>query len=292
MASNREDQSPLEACSYRGQRVALLTQHGKERLLAPKLEPVLGCTLHHVTGFDTDLLGTFTRDIPRDGSQLEAARRKARIGMELSGLRLGLASEGSFGPDPFMGLLPWNLELLIFIDDERDLEIVGMAQGNANSGHLLTADWEAAEAFANKLDFPRHHLVVRPASQNDPHIRKGIKTWNELRAAFVSAQSQAANGQVFLETDSRAHANPTRQQHIRLAGEDLIRKVSSLCPQCGTPGFWRVERLAGLRCADCGAPTRETKAEVLGCIKCEHRLTQELANEGFADPGRCDYCNP
>ena len=80
--------------SYRGRRVALLTRHGKERALAPVLEPALGCRVERVGGYDTDQLGTFTREIPRAGTQLEAARRKARIGMELAGLPLGLASEG------------------------------------------------------------------------------------------------------------------------------------------------------------------------------------------------------
>lgn len=36
--------------------------------------------------------------------------------MQLSGLALGLASEGSFGADPFAGIFPWNVEFLIFID--------------------------------------------------------------------------------------------------------------------------------------------------------------------------------
>ncbi|MEC5218726.1 hypothetical protein RCH09_003700 [Actimicrobium sp. GrIS 1.19] len=60
---------------YDGSRVALLTQHGKERVIAPVLEPGLGCSIELVTGFDTDQFGTFTRETPRHGSQLEAARR-------------------------------------------------------------------------------------------------------------------------------------------------------------------------------------------------------------------------
>ena len=47
---------------YADRRIALLTQHGKERVIAPALEPGLGCTIEHVSGFDTDLLGTFTRE--------------------------------------------------------------------------------------------------------------------------------------------------------------------------------------------------------------------------------------
>jgi hypothetical protein len=70
---------------HRGQTVALLTQHGKERVIAPALASALGVEVRHVQGFDTDQLGTFSRDVPRAGSQREAARRKAEIGMRLSG---------------------------------------------------------------------------------------------------------------------------------------------------------------------------------------------------------------
>lgn len=107
--------------------VALLTQHGKERVIAPLLDAALGMRVERVDGYDTDRLGTFTREIARAGTQLEAARRKAHIGMELAGLPLGLASEGSFGPDPVAGLLPWNVEILVFVDRERGLEITGVA---------------------------------------------------------------------------------------------------------------------------------------------------------------------
>lgn len=80
------DRSPPAAGAYSGRRITLLTQHGKERVIAPVLDAVPGCGVERMSGFDTDTLGTFTRDIPRAGTQIEVARRKARIGMELSGL--------------------------------------------------------------------------------------------------------------------------------------------------------------------------------------------------------------
>lgn len=277
---------------YAGQHIALLTQHGKEHVIAPLLDAALGCRVQLVTGFDTDRLGTFSRDIPRAGTQLEAARKKARIGMELSGLSFGLASEGSFGPDPMMGMFPWNVEFLIWIDDVNGLEVAGMAQGPAKFAHLLARDWAEAEAFARQWGFPEHHLVVRPEREDHLSIRKGLASWPELQAAFAWALAQSENGSVFIEIDGRAHANPTRMKMIRLAAEDLVAKLGSLCPTCGTPGFWLVERIAGLPCGDCGAPTRETRAEVHGCLKCAHRETRERAEPQYADPGRCDYCNP
>ena len=277
---------------YSDLRVALLTQHGKEQVIASVLGPALGCRVERVSGYDTDLLGTFTRDIPRAGTQIEAARKKARLGMEFAGLPLGLASEGSFGADPMIGVFPWNVEFLVWIDDVRGLEVVGMAQGKANFAHLLANDWTAAEAFARQWGFPGHHLVLRPEREDDSRIRKGIASWAELETSFSWALEQSPSGLVFLETDVRAHANPTRQENIRLAAEDLASKLRCLCPQCAAPGFAIVERVPGLPCEDCGAPTREPQADVLGCVKCPHRVTRARMGRHTADPGSCDYCNP
>lgn len=60
----------------------------KERVFTPVLEAAPGCLVVRVTGYDTERLGTFTRDIPRAGTQLEA-RKKARFGMkEMDGLTM------------------------------------------------------------------------------------------------------------------------------------------------------------------------------------------------------------
>lgn len=275
-----------------GARIALLTRHGKERVLAPVLEPVLGGRLHRVDDFDTDTLGSFTREIPRAGTQLEAARQKARIGMTRAGLPRGLGSEGAFGADPFAGLVPWNVEMLVLIDDALGVELVGMAQGPAVHAHRRVADWQAAEAFAREARFPEHHLVVRVDDADGRCLEKGIDAWAALEAAFHQARAESAGGQVFLESDLRAHANPTRMAMIRQAGEDLATRYRSPCPRCAAPGFAVVERLPGLPCGDCGAPTREMRAEVLKCPKCAYAETRARSDLTHADPARCDLCNP
>lgn len=278
---------------YSGKAVALLTQHGKERMIAPILDAALGCRVMRVDGYDTDQLGTFTREIPRAGTQLDAARSKARMGMALAGLPLGLASEGAFGTDPMIGMFPWNVEVLIWIDDVQELEVVGVAQGKANFAHLLTRDWTEAAAFARQWEFPGHELVARPHQADDLScMRKGIASWRDLEAGFAWALQASATGTALLETDVRAHANPTRQANIRRAAENLANKLRSLCPDCGAPGFWCIEQVPGRPCKACGAPTSEPLADVLACVKCTHRATREHGDGTSADPACCDYCNP
>ncbi|WP_432743914.1 DUF6671 family protein [Methylobacter sp. G7] len=279
------------ANSYRNQRVALLTQHGKEAVIAPVLAELLGCRVEKVDGFDTDLLGTFTRDIAREGSQLDAARKKARIGMELSGLCIGIASEGAFGPDPLAFMLPGNMELLIWIDDRLGIEVVATSSGKTNLSHCLAESWEEAEDFARSAGFPEHYLVVRPVDENHPELRKGLADWADLKDAVIWALDLAPNRHAFIETDMRAFANPTRLENIRLAAEDLAGRLASLCPACGAPGFSLAGLVRGLPCEDCGTPTREAKADVHRCVRCEHQVLVERERE-YASARYCDYCNP
>ena len=62
---------------------SLLTKHGKEKVIGEVLNAEVDCFVEHTDTYDTDLLGTFTQETARYGSQLDAARKKATIGMEL-----------------------------------------------------------------------------------------------------------------------------------------------------------------------------------------------------------------
>lgn len=266
--------------------------HGKEKIIAPILEPHLGCVVEHLTGFDTDQLGTFTREISRPGTQLEAARRKARKGMELSGLKIGMASEGSFGPDPFTGMLPWNVEMLVWIDDTMGLEVVGLAHGAAHDGHLQTGNWAEVEAFAVRVDFPQHQLVMRSQGQEDLRINKDIADWDSLRSCFDYCIHQSNNRQVFVEADRRAFANPSRMQNIERATRDLLLRLKSLCPICEAPGYWVAERQSGLPCSACGHPTTNYRSEVWACLHCKHKTVKPRLDCSTAAPKHCSRCNP
>lgn len=260
--------------------------------MVPALELPLGCQVQRVSGYDTDQLGTFTRDTPRSGSQLDAARRKARMGMQLSGLPVGLASEGSFGPDPWSGIFPWNVEMVILVDDRLGLEVLGVAQGAARSGQLQTAEWAALQQFADQQGFPAHQLVLRPHGSDDLRLDKGLADWEALRGSFERCRGQAANGQVFAETDLRASANPTRMALIAEAARDLCARLQSSCPACGLPGYGLVERQPGLPCRDCGSPTQIYRAELMRCAACQHEEVVPRADRQCAEPSQCPDCNP
>ena len=179
--------------------------------------------------------------------------------MELAGLSLGLASEGAFGSGPF-GLYALNLELVTLIDAVRGIEIVGRSEVPGLHGHESVRTREELEDAARRYGFPEHGLVVRPNDEDDPRIRKGLCAWDSLLEAFAQAQSESSNGAVFVENDLRAHMNPTRMSNIALATDDLIKRMSSRCATCRSPGFGLAARLPGLPCNDCRMPSQQARA--------------------------------
>lgn len=274
-----------------GKVVAFLTQHGKETLVAPLLEPLLGCRIQRARGYDTDQLGTFSGDTPRLESQIETARKKARIGMDMLGVRIGMGSEGAFVADPFGGLLPWNIEVVVWCDDAQGLEVTGVAQGPARSLYRGVRKFSELELLAQEAGFPEHHLLLRPDSETDPRMVKGLADWQSLRKAFIECHSASTHGLVFAENDHRAFCSPSRQAMIVRATQDLMKKFSALCPACALPGFAITAQKAGLTCRACGGTTRLPMSYILQCHACQH--TQEKQSDmRWADPRDCDVCNP
>jgi hypothetical protein len=277
---------------YAGKKVSLLTKHGKQDIIAPILARAMGCETELITAVDTDDLGTFDRLIDRQGTQLQTARRKAHIGIDNSANCLGIASEGSFVADPYSGFMPWNIEMVVFIDDLNAIEVVGMAQGSAMSASAFVRDVHELMQFATDAGFPSHHLMLRPESQNDPRVRKGISDLETLKEEFINALAESHNGKVFVENDLRAHCNPTRQKMIAQATEDLVQKMRSPCPVCTKPGYWKTKAQPGRPCGACGAPTQLPVCEIWSCHHCGHESHQPLPNLEPADMAQCDVCNP
>lgn len=285
-------------------RVAVLaTKHRKETAIAPLLEPTLGVRLQVPPDFDSDAFGTFTRDVARRGTQLDAARAKADAALDATGESLALASEGAFSPHPALPFVTQNVEILVLRDRRHRLELIGRAATTeTNFAQTQVRDLDAAWAFAKQIGFPEHGLVVAdcdpsdlPSSTEDAaiaaHLIKGIVSGDRLEAAVREAIARC--GQAHLETDMRAMVNPTRMQAIAAATRHLIEQVNRRCPKCNTPGFNVVERRPGLPCAACHLPTFLAKAAIARCSACGHeRETPFPDGRRTADPGSCQFCNP
>ncbi len=271
--------------------------HGKETAIAPLFDHQLGMkVILPNAGFDSDRFGTFTRDIPRHGTQLEAARAKAIAAMEISGIEVAIASEGSFMPHPVFPFVAQNRELVILVDQVHQLEVVGEAVSiKTNFAHQAVSNMAEAMQFAQKIGFPDHGLILKLEADpvDSSSTLKGVIDPAELEMGVQMLLQRSAAGTVLLETDMRAMHNPSRMQVIEAATQNLIQKLQKNCPACGFPGFIQVECLSGLPCGFCHRPTDLIRAMIWGCQHCQFQQEQLYPHgQQFADPGQCGYCNP
>lgn len=281
---------------YKNTVAVLATMHGKERAISPVLAQGLGLRVALAMGLNTDRFGTFSRDVERAGSALDAARTKIAAGFDYAPYaRVGIASEGSFGPHPYVPYLAVGRELILLIDRERGLELTGhFVSPETNYGHAVVSDMKAALSFAELSKFPDHGLIVMGWADEKPApdlaLFKDVGDLKGLEKAVSQVVAQC--GAAFVEADMRAHRNPTRMCAIEHAARDLVRRFRSQCPACAHPGFDVTERIAGLPCEWCAEPTRVSRAERFTCQACHYRQERAVSNATTADAGYCDLCNP
>ncbi|MDV2991167.1 MAG: hypothetical protein N4J56_000821 [Chroococcidiopsis sp. SAG 2025] len=281
---------------FTGRVAVIATMHEKEKAIAPIVESELGVQCIVPNDFNTDIFGTFTRDIARPADQIATAKLKAKKALEITGETIAIASEGSFAPHPDLPFISANREIIVFIDTLNQLEIVGQeisTETNFNGQSVRTV--EEAESFARKIGFPSHGLVVMLSSDSleRTEIFKGINTEEKLTEIVTFALSKSSSGKVHIETDMRALYNPTRMQNIAKATKNLIQKIHQICPNCACPGFDEIEQRRGLPCGLCNLPTSAIRSVVYQCQKCSFQQ-EKLFPQGIkaADPAQCMYCNP
>jgi aspartokinase len=276
--------------------LVIATMHHKEQVIAPLVESQLGVTTLIPSQFNTDQFGTFTRDIKRKGTQIEAARHKILKALELTGKTLGIASEGSFSPHPVFPLIASNREIVLLVDLEYNLDVIGQEiSTDTNYNHCNVKTVEEALEFAEKTGFPEHGLVVMVNSDcvDSSLIYKGITQKQALIEAVETTLKQSKNGQIHIETDMRAMFNPSRMKVIGKATQNLINLLHQECPQCQFPGFDVFKRESGLPCGLCGFPTDLILSEIYHCRNCNYQEEKRFPQGNQqADPTYCQYCNP
>lgn len=278
---------------FKNRRLVIASKHGKERVIAPLLETGLELLPFPSHQLDTDVFGTFTGEIERTLSPLDAAKRKCQEALKLEHCELAIASEGSFGQHPFYGFIPADEELLYFIDARYNIEIVQRelsTKTNFNAAQVSTAG--ELLSFATLAGFPEHGLIIRATDQaGKQEIVKGITDEQLLLDLFTRFHLHAAH--IRVETDMRAHFNPTRMQVIKECAEKLVKRMQSLCPACNWPGFGVTDVIPGLPCERCLFPTRSTLTHVYRCARCKYRHDLLHPHGKHAEEATfCDHCNP
>lgn len=280
------EESPM---SLDGRLAAIATKHGKEALFGPPLHEHVGLTV--VTAqVDTDLLGTFTGEVARVGTARDTARRKAELAIQHTDATIGIGSEGSFGPHPAIPFIPVDVELAVVIDIQLGLEVTeSYAATDTNYSEITLDTPTVPQEFLDRVGFPEHALIVLPVTGFEP-LHKGLRDVESLSRAIDGCFE--STGTARIQTDMRAHLNPSRSRAIGAVAEQLARRLAHRCPRCDAPGWGIVERTAGLPCGECGTPTDLIASNVFACARrsCSHQ--QHIPTGGKAGPAQCPTCNP
>jgi hypothetical protein len=272
----------------------LVTRHDKGQAVAPPFLQTLNAVVTELR-LDTDTLGTFSGEVEREGSALDCARRKSLWGIRESGAEFCLASEGSFGPHPYMPFLPCDREILYCVDRRHDFELHESRMTHETNYRMKSVSCLAElQEFARQARFPSHALIVRPNEWRDKSVLfKGITSMDSLQDAFNESRRVSADGLAWVETDMRAHLNPGRMAVIAELATRMAQRLALACPACSTPGFGRLRVEKGLRCAACGTATELVQLEIFGCAKCAHQEARPRSDgQTAAEPANCPYCNP
>lgn len=281
---------------YGNARIILPTKHCKATAIAPPfLERLTASVIEY--DLDTDTLGTFSGEVERQGNAIQCARRKCEWAFELLGTEAEycLASEGSFGPHPVLPFTPCDHELLYFIDRKQGFHFhLSCFSVKTNYCTDVVDSLAALEKLAKSALFPAHALILRPNRNEKKALAfKGISSWDSLEVAYSESQKHSGDGKVWVETDMRAHLNPSRMKVISELATSFADRLATHCPICHTPGWGKIGVEKGLRCEYCERPTDLIAYEILGCVACDHRENQPRTDGLEAAPQmRCSRCNP
>jgi hypothetical protein len=272
--------------------IVLASKHEKLQLIEPAFRQVLQSKMREVA-VDTDQLGTFSGEIERKDPPRETAIKKARLGIEATGIPLGLASEGSIGSDPIIPWIQSDHELIVLVDAERNrIYSESFLSREITIASIEITAGDSLEDFLKRADFPRHALIVQPISPTSPVFFKGIRELADLNTAIVQSIEKSKLSKVRIQSDLRAMHSPSRRENIRKAAELLATRIAAQCPRCNEPGWGKIGFNYGVPCSDCGEVNPDlARAELLGCDICKHQIRGTLLNLEI-DPSRCHYCNP
>lgn len=282
---------PEAADLFRGRRLLIATQHGKEKVIAPLMTKYFHTCCVVSPECHTDRYGTFSGETERKDDPLTTLRRKCNETMDELGYDLGIASEGSFGPHPLIPFAAADEEWILLSDKKSGLEFsCRVISPRTNFAAATVHHADELMDFAAKAGFPRHGLILR-SPENIAQLYKGIRKRKELLQAYQQLCNR--EGTVMVETDMRAMMNPTRMQQIRRAAQKLAQILRRRCRSCGCPGLSVREVREGLPCSLCGCPTRSTLSHILICPSCAHTTERRYPHKKrMEDPMYCDHCNP
>lgn len=268
------------------------TKHEKDTLLATVFSKTLHWEFLPTPTIDTDQLGTFSGEIPRNLLPLEAAKAKIALLPANTNATIFIANEGTFTAHPQIPFITADIELIYVYDS---LNNWGFHTYHIDAEHSAFEKQftQIAEALqiAEENGFPQQ-AVILSIKQNGlvQKVWKGLQTNADLLEALHTVEQYDETCEKIISADLRAMYNPTRQTVIRRTAEKLLQELQAICPQCETPAFLPNETEKGLPCEWCGNPTHLVVKEISNCKSCGYAAIKIHTHK--ANPMYCIYCNP
>lgn len=278
---------------FEGRKLHIATKHGKEAVIAPLFKNEFLLDVSEQKPFDTDQFGTFTREVKRVDDQKNTLRQKALVYMDLFDADMVVASEGSFGLHPSVPFVSSNYELLLFLDRKHNLEVFGSALSvNTVSEGRYVHGIQELEQFAKQLGFPDQGLILRFHQRWGRGLYKELHDWKLFLEQAERMFSMPFVKRIFVETDMRAHRNPTRMKVIEQATHDLLKNLKTQCPNCSMPGFSQAQFCGQKKCESCLKKTETSKWKVISCSYCSYQNVSLVGELHYELPDKCSFCNP
>ncbi len=258
---------------YANKRIGLATIHAKELAIAPPFRRLLAADVVVAPKIDTDTLGTFSGEIPRNDELIQTAVVKAQMAFATLDVDCAIASEGSYGPIDRVPLNAGGVEIMAFVDRKRGVKIVETLLTHRTNWRMwrLKPGDPLLPVAVKTLRFPEYGVFVMKNSDYS-HPVKGLETVDEVMAAVDREARLSDDGLALMIADMRAHMNPTRMKVLRALGWKLAKRLSHVCPKCAAPGFGHIDSRRGLPCGGCGQPTHYVHFEIDGCNVCGHAV--------------------
>jgi hypothetical protein len=280
--------------SFRNSRIVFATNHRKAQVAVEPFRRALGSEIEELA-IDSDRLGTFSGEIERPGTMLDALRGKVQLARKEADSRFVLTSEGSFGGAGGFSLVAQGIELLMLHDSITGVEVIEqyVSWDTNYATSVVTTEQQLLELL-KRINFGSHGVILYPqgllVAEN---VRKDFASLDEVRECFNVSQALSPQGGVVVMSDMRAHRNPTRMSAIRACCELLATRLATQCERCASGGFGLVASIPGLPCARCGFPTQRAKGEEHGCVVCGARVERARSDGKLhAEPHECEVCNP
>jgi hypothetical protein len=284
----------MAVLSLRDTHVVFATNHHKSPAAVEPFRRLLNTSVEELI-IDSDQLGTFSGEVDRPGSMLDALRGKVRLARTVSSARFVLVSEGSFGGAGGFGFLAQGIEMLLLHDSVTGAEVLEQyISWDTNYATATISTEQDLKRFLERISFGTHGLVLYPQGLPPAEkIVKGIMSQSEADKAFSECLQASPTGAVVVMSDMRAHRNPTRMKAIAACCELLAHRLATPCPTCGSGGFGLVSTVPGLPCGACGFPTERARAEKHACPVCGASKEKPRGDgKTKADPVECERCNP